>query len=214
MNITTVHIVDLRHAVHESHLTPEEQARASRFRFDRDAARWTSARSALRLILGARCRLPPSSVPITTGPHGKPRLSAPFDDVHFNISHCHDLALIAVAPFPVGIDLEPADRAQSLPGCESSFCHASEIAALPSPARLLEIWTAKEAALKAHGTGLLIPPHEVEVDFTTPPACARHPRFGAPIQLTRLTHPMLSGHIAWLAAPAISLEIRYLPPLP
>jgi phosphopantetheine--protein transferase-like protein len=148
-------------------LSPEEIHRASTFKFQTDAARWKSFRTALRRTLADTLGISPRDVPIQLGEFGKPALAPPFHHLHFNLSHSHDSALVAIcADGPVGIDIEALDRAPSLLECVDSFCHPDEINALPQSEpsrsrRLLEIWTAKEALLKALGTGLSHPPEQV-----------------------------------------------------
>jgi len=150
-------------------LTAEERERAARFRFEKDATHWMACRAAMRQILGDTMGLRPLEVPLITAAYGKPMLPAPHDTLHFNLSHCADLALLALTEVgPVGIDLEQKARAPELLECETSFCHPMEIAALPKDsaaraAALLDIWTAKEAALKALGTGLSHPPESVRI---------------------------------------------------
>ncbi len=185
-------------------LDDAETSRAARFRFEADATHWTQCRAALRLALASATSLPPASFHFETTPFGKPYLTnAP----HFNLSHCRDLALIAICHhFPVGIDLEPADRAADLLDCETTFCHPREIASLPTEAeprtrQLLRIWTAKEAFLKALGTGLSHPPQEVFVDFPSHRALSDSPLPGLDrLKLHELLAPPLTRHIAMLAA--------------
>lgn len=183
-------------------LSPEEEALASRFRFEKDARHWRACRSALREILGRTLGIPPAEVALYPGEHGKPLLREPHAYLHFNLSHCHDLALIAVSvEGPVGIDIEAADRGKSLLGCEASFCHAEELGGLPAGEEdrartLLELWTGKEALLKALGTGMSLAPETVSL-------CGekRHPRLEG-FRLRRLDHAALAGHVAHLAVPA------------
>lgn len=152
-------------------LTDEEKARAARFKFEKDATQWAACRAGLREILGRALGLPSAEVPLILSETGKPELAPPHGHLHFNLSHCDGLALVALSENgPVGIDLEPRDRAASLLECETSFCHPDEIVALPAhPAKrapqLLRIWTAKEAILKALGTGLSHPPESVTIRF-------------------------------------------------
>lgn len=156
------------------HLSPAERERAARFHHETDRRRWTAARSALREILGSELGIDPADVPLVITATGKPALAAPYDRLHFNLSHCADLMLVALcAHGPVGIDVEPLARAADLAGCEETYLHPDEFAALPPPGparnhRLLEIWTAKEALLKAAGCGLLHPPTSVAIAFSGP----------------------------------------------
>lgn len=198
------------------HLDPAERAAAARFHFEHDARRWSACRSALRRILGEALGLAPLAVPLVFGAHGKPLLAPPHHGLHFNLSHCHDLALLALGQDgPLGIDLEAADRAPSLLGCETAFCHPEEIARLPGPdtaraAALLDLWTAKEAALKALGTGMSLAPQSVALD----PAgrhISGHPGLST-LRLHRLDHPSLARHVACIALPAGTTAIELVPP--
>ncbi len=192
-------------------LSPAEQEQAGRFRFEKDARHWRACRAALRGVLGEALGLSPAAVALEFGEFGKPRLAAPFDDLHFNLSHCHDLALIALCPDgPVGVDIEPADRASSLLGCESAFCHPDEMASLPDDetaraGMLLDCWTAKESLLKAVGTGFSLAAQSVSV-AAPPESFAADPRF-APFLLQRLSELALNRHVACLAVPRSVIEV-------
>jgi 4'-phosphopantetheinyl transferase len=197
----TVVIID-PHQVEAAALSPAEEQQAARFHFEQDARHWRACRSALRRILGDALALDPAAIRFDLGEHGKPLLPPPHDLLHFNLSHCRDLALVALSSAgPVGIDLEPADRGGSLLGCESGFCHPAELAALPerpearAPA-LLELWTSKEALLKALGTGLSLPPES----FSLAGDRTDHPRLRE-FRVHRLDHPALARHVARFAGP-------------
>ena len=195
-------------------LSEEDRGRAASFRFEKDATHWIACRTALRVILGRLTALPPAGVPLLSGPNGKPALATPFEGIHFNVTHCDDLALIAVAPFPVGIDVERWDRGRDLIGCEETFCHPDEIGHLPAETSarataLLNIWTAKEAALKARGSGLLSPPQELAVDFSGNPATARSAEDATVQRIFGLDHPALVAHSAYLSSAESSPDILY-----
>jgi len=191
-----------------------ERARAASFRFAEDARHWSACRRALRAILGKRLSIAPEDVPLVIGAEGKPLLGPPFGETHFNLSHCRDLAAVAVSCAPVGIDLEARTRATDLLGCEESFCHPLEIQRLPGDkpdraAALLEIWTAKEAVLKAHGTGLLTPPQEVAVDLSGATGKAEFRAELSSFHIHRLMNPALQNYSAFLASRHICPEIIY-----
>ena len=192
-------------------LSAAEQEQAARFRFEKDARHWRACRTALRGILGQALGSDPAELVFEFGEHGKPRLAPPHDGLHFNLSHCHDLALVALSRSgPLGIDLEPADRAGSLLGCETSFCHPEEIAALPTPAEaraaaLLDLWTSKEALLKALGTGMSLAPESVSL--AGPGGHNDHPRLHG-FRLRPLHHPSLERHVARLATPQAMVDIE------
>jgi 4'-phosphopantetheinyl transferase len=203
-------------------LTPEEQLRAARFRFHEDARHWTACRAGLRKILGETIQLPANEVPLILSEFGKPALAPPFDSLHFNLSHCSNLAAIALGTDgPVGIDLEKLNRAPDLLECESTFCHPAEARDLPdettSRARqLLRIWTAKEAVLKALGTGLSHPPESTRIVFDKPTCHAVSDSVLAGIEIQRLHEldfPELAGYQAFVSAPVsvhlINLSVRH-----
>ncbi|MGL4400839.1 MAG: 4'-phosphopantetheinyl transferase family protein [Luteolibacter sp.] len=191
-------------------MTDDELSRFARFRFREDALHWAACRAGLRRILGAVLQLPPRQVPIILSEFGKPGLAPPFDSIHFNLSHCTGLAVVAVSiDGPVGIDLEPLDRARDLLECESTFCHPAEVRELPveipqRACQLLRIWTAKEAVLKAMGTGLSHPPEDTRIIFEKARirAVSDSPLPGLEIQrLHELDFPELAGHRGFVSAP-------------
>lgn len=191
-------------------LIDEEKLKAGRFRFAKDAAHWTACRAALRAILARETGTTPHDVPIVYSKFGKPMLAPPFDSLHFNLSHCSDLALVALSDCgPVGVDLESVDRAPDLLECVSSFCHPDEGRGLPEEngeraMQLLRIWTAKEAVLKALGTGMSHPPETVRIEFGADQASARSdvPLDGLEDQVIHpLRHPKLFRHLATVSAP-------------
>ncbi|MEY3898361.1 MAG: hypothetical protein RLZZ214_3882 [Verrucomicrobiota bacterium] len=216
----TVHIVSPAAISRESAvacLTPEEILRAGRFRFETDAVHWMACRAHLRIILGDAIQLPPRDVPLIVSDYGKPALASPYQALHFNLSHCHDLAVIALTlDGPVGIDLEATARAADLLECESTFCHPAEILSLPDEKKerarqLLRIWTAKEALLKALGTGLSHPPESVRIWFGNPvgTAISDRPLAGAENQgLHELLHAGLHGYQAFVSGPTSVMRIQ------
>lgn len=198
-------------------LTEEEIARAGRFRFEKDAIHWMACRTHLRSILGEAIRRPPDEVPLSLSEYGKPFLAPPFQSLHFNLSHSSDLAVIALTlDGPVGIDLEALERATDLQECETTFCHPDEILALPAENehrawQLLRIWTAKEAVLKAMGTGLSHPPESTRIVFGQPGGFAVSDRPLAGIEHLRvleLLDSKLAGYQAFVAAPATATHVQ------
>ena len=152
-----------------------ERQRAARFRFPADARRFSLAHGWLRLVLGSVGGRPPASLPFVTGPNGKPALAGT-SGPHFNLSHAGDVALIAVAGYPVGIDVEPLTEAHRWLDVAAVACTASESAALgqlPADQRgaaFLRLWTAKEAYLKGVGSGLSTSPDQLALGLVNPGA--------------------------------------------
>ena len=174
-------------------LDPAEQQRAAAFHFARDCRRFIVAHAAMRYILGRYLDTAPANIRFAHQRGGKPRLAPPFDSfyLHFNLSHAHELALLAVAPGrPVGVDLEhlrPWPDALSL---AETFFASAEMAQLrprlgtSSGERLFfTCWTRKEAFIKATGDGLARPLDSFGVTFLPqdPPALFQASNPPAPV---------------------------------
>ncbi len=143
------------------YLSPDELARAGRFRFDRHRRRFIAARAALRAVLAGYLGQGPREIRFHYGEHGKPHLGDP-RPLEFNLAHSGELALIAVAgTHAVGVDVELERDRVSDEGIAERFFSASEVAALGSlpaeqrQAAFFRCWTRKEAFLKATGKGLI-----------------------------------------------------------
>jgi 4'-phosphopantetheinyl transferase len=145
-------------------LSLEEEQRAARFRSPELYAQWTVARGALRCILATYAQCEPSVLVFRAGPHGKPALAWPVQDIPFNLSHTNGLALVAIAGSGrVGIDAEIVRSKIEVEDLSRRFfapAEAAEILALSPDARLAAFftcWTRKEAFVKALGGGLSVP---------------------------------------------------------
>lgn len=129
-------------------------------------------RAPLLAMLGAYLGLPPAAVQLEESDHGRPLL-APAHDHHafaFNWSHSNDQALIAIARgITPGVDLERLRaHPRALPIARRYFSpeEAAGLEALPDEQRdraFLELWTAKEAVLKALGRGLAFGLHRLSI---------------------------------------------------
>ena len=144
-------------------LAPAERGKANDFRFEDPRRRFVIARGALRRLLGAYLGVPPADVELTSDPNGKPHLASGHDvtDLRFNVSHSGDLALVAIAAgCEIGIDVERVHKVGQMEQIARRFFHPAEAeAVLATPeaernAAFLRCWTAKEAILKAIGTGI------------------------------------------------------------
>ena len=149
-------------------LSEDEHRRADAFVFPRDRNRFMLARAALRNLLGHRTGENPAALRFGYGPKGKPEL-ARNPSPQFNLSHSGGVALVALGGTdPVGIDVEAV---VNLPEIESVARHCfteAERALIAGSAdqqlqAFFRLWTRKEAALKALGSGFSVPPASVEV---------------------------------------------------
>jgi 4'-phosphopantetheinyl transferase len=144
-------------------LCADEQARAARFQFERDRARYLARHAALRFILGRTLGVEPASLVFAEETNGRPVLAHPAAGLHFNLSRSGDLALLAVAASAVGVDLEQMRAIPDFLQVARHHFAAAEIAHLIglAPEKQLSafytIWTRKEAFVKAIGDGLSYP---------------------------------------------------------
>jgi 4'-phosphopantetheinyl transferase len=154
-----------------STLSADEHARAERFVSKAVRQRFIAARGILRDILGRYGYRPAAEIEFAYSPVGKPFLadnSAP----HFNLAHSRDLALIAVTRLaPVGVDVELLREVKDAEAVAERFFSPRESAALkllPTEQRaaaFFNLWTRKEACVKATGEGVAKAISQVEVSF-------------------------------------------------
>jgi len=154
-------------------LSPDEQQRANRFKFDRHRWRFIAARASLRQILGQYLGQQPAMIQFEYGSTGKPSLldSGASPDggtldpwlrrgLQFNLSHSEDLALLGITwEQTIGIDLEQIRPVAVLELAERFFCPRemlwlSQLLLAQQIPAFFQIWTAKEAYLKAIGLGI------------------------------------------------------------
>lgn len=160
---------------HRMLLDTTEQVRAER---RRNPVPFVSAHALVREVLGRRLGTEPSALRFvrrcpTCGSrrHGKPAL-ADRDDVTFSLSYTDSLAVVAVAEgVQVGVDVEHVSEADfggfarvTLASDESDAF--GEFTGDELLAARAQVWSRKEAVLKATGHGLVVDPTEVVV---TPP---------------------------------------------
>lgn len=167
----------------EAILSEAELKRASRFAFERDKARFISCRATLRELLGRYAGIEPERVEFHYGPQGKPEMVGT-ERWHFNVSHAGDFAAIAIARHaPVGIDIERIDPDFPRAEVAREVFTQGEVDALgkiPREAQaawFFQLWTVKEALLKAGGAGFSLDPLALDI------------RFGAAMEPTLLSAP-------------------------
>ena len=149
------------------HAPPNERDLADfRFRGASSRARFLERRSFMRSALALVFNRPTADSVVGYDEDGAPRLLSPNAAYHVSVAGRDDLAAIAVASRPVGVDLEPLDG--SIEPIDAVL-HASErawLGRLPAAGRghgFLRIWTMKEAYLKARRTGFRREPSSIEV---------------------------------------------------
>lgn len=187
----------------ESVLSTDEQARAARFRFDQDRNRFVAGRGLLRIILGRYLCLEPARLRFTYSSRGKPALMEldGRDRLHFNVAHSDDLVLVAVSTnCEVGVDVERVRPLSDAGDIAARYFTPGESAGLnvlpdvQKPEAFFNLWTRKEAWLKATAEGIGDSLNQVEVSFLP----------GAPAQLISLFGSVESVQAwsLWELAPA------------
>jgi len=189
-------------------LDRQEQRRRRRLVFARDRHRFAWSHALLRAVLArylgcsaAAVQFAPRIAPQTRPsllPGARLRLC-------FSLSHVGDLAAVAVARgAPLGVDVElPRNRLDPLAIAAAHFA-PRETALLRSlePSKrisaFLRLWTAKEAVLKALGTGLARPLSEVVVSLPVASSARRRLAISAE-GLTLWSLPRAGGTLSTLA---------------
>jgi 4'-phosphopantetheinyl transferase len=153
-------------------LSAAERERAARFKFEKDRRLYTAAHAALRSLLAGYLNVAPGDLEFESGRRGKPRLAPTFnkDSLEFNLSHSHEVALIAVTrEREIGVDVEHIKEDFAFAEVAERYFTAREviaIRALPEGLQrraFYQCWTSKEAFLKAKGVGLSGELDEVEI---------------------------------------------------
>jgi len=153
-------------------LSSDENARASRFHFEKDRIHFTRCRSALRFRLAAYLAIPAERIHFEYLASGKPQLAANQNPraLQFNVSHSANLALIAIgSEHKLGVDIEKIRSDVDTAALAERFFSLRERAglrALPDYLRapgFFACWTRKEAFLKATGDGLSFPLEDFSV---------------------------------------------------
>lgn len=199
-------------------LSKEERERADLFHFEADRFRYAATRSQLRRLLGGYLQMAPERVRIELESSGKPFVRSE-KKVFFNLSHSHEMALLAFAiNVNVGVDLEFVRKELELEELADRFFSIDERAAMRSVSvdkktRLFyEIWSAKEACLKASGMGLQIPLDHFSV---VSPSGDLRKKVSFPIEERKRTFRLyevlpLDGYGAALAAESeVEMAIRF-----
>ena len=158
----------------EGALPHDEQERAQRFLRDVDRGRYLSCRAVLRALLVDQFDIA-FGQPFESGAHGKPRIPG-LSRGSFSLSHSGRHALIGVShTHEIGVDIEEFRRmadTQAIARGQFSARERLVVDEQPDDDRaskaFLEVWTRKEACLKALGTGFSISGKDVDAGIPAP----------------------------------------------
>lgn len=142
--------------------------------FADDRARFLVSHAGLRRCLAGALGCASEVLSFRPGPFGKPALATVGRELHFNLTHSRSLALVAwSASAPLGVDVEDVQRQTEEIGIGRLVFSAREQQALERlpagddrRAAFFELWTRKEAVLKALGTGLTRSATEIDIGST------------------------------------------------
>ncbi len=141
-------------------LEPDELNRASRFHFEKHRRHFIVARGFLRSVVARYLEMQPEALRFSYGAYGKPGLASEHV-LRFNLSHSHEVALLAVAlDAELGVDVEHIRADFASEEIARRFFSPAEVEvfnALPKEeqvAAFFRCWTRKEAYIKAIGKGL------------------------------------------------------------
>ncbi|WP_052698080.1 4'-phosphopantetheinyl transferase family protein [Luteibacter yeojuensis] len=164
-------------------LDRRERARAARFRFSDDRKAYTAAHAVWRVALAQCLGTVPEDVTLATTDDGQPRL--PGSALSTSLSHSGPMVAISVcAAATVGVDIESIPAKVDMEALVPMFCTRAEAQVVDAMEcgeekhrHLVELWTRKEALLKAFGVGLLTDPASTPAtpdELILPPPDAAH----------------------------------------
>lgn len=157
-------------------LSPDERVRYDRLRQSGDRKRFLITRAAVRNTLSHYFPdVLPAQWQFSRNSWGRPVIATPTHSVgvEFSISHTRGLIAIAVAASgSLGVDVEYTVRRNRTLAIANRYFSSTEVEALqrlPAQAqreRFFDLWTLKEAYIKACGMGLAIPLRSFSFDFS------------------------------------------------
>ncbi len=184
-------------------LSPDERARAERFRLDADRRRYVVARGGLRRLLGGYLGAPPGDLAFEYSSLGRPSLASPHGaDLAFSVAHSGAFALIAIGGGgPLGVDIEDLSIRRDLGRIAGAILAEDERSAWrrlsPEDGKvaLLRYWTRREAVGKALGVGASLTAQAMERALAGPD----------PLTVTDLA--LVEGCVGAIAAGGAGLKV-------
>ena len=109
-----------------------------------------------------------SDIELEKNEYGKPSLKN-HTDLHFNLSHSGDVAILTVSDTECGVDVESTQRPHEAMGVANRFFSRNEYAAMMLSANPNEafcrLWTLRESYVKMRGKGFAIGLSTLKCDF-------------------------------------------------
>jgi 4'-phosphopantetheinyl transferase len=160
VTLCVAHLQDIAFSAAHGLLGAAERERAQGIRHRQTCEQFVKTRALLRLLLAECTGKPPAALELVDADGEAPRLARNRWGLHFSVSHSYDRAALAVAPCPIGIDIERIDPSHDWEPIADILFHEEERQRLRQAAPevrtglFFETWTRKEAYLKGIGAGL------------------------------------------------------------
>lgn len=140
-------------------LSSAELLRAQTFK--QRQLQFIAMRAFVRLCLSRYTLTAPHTLALISEPNGKPHLTNAPLPITFNLSHSRNMAILAVGmDHPIGVDIEITSRRRSQQSIAERYFHPTEAATFKQLTDteqgkyFFQLWTLKEAFLKATGAGI------------------------------------------------------------
>jgi len=155
-------ILDEKQLISLKKLLPQDELKKiEKYRFEKGKRSALITRVLARLVLAKYENVLPQSLSFTRSELGKPELQGSLQSLRFNLSHNDNLIICAVClAHNIGCDVENVDRNIGVVDIATRFFSPSEgVDIVKHPIenqskRFFEIWTLKEAFVKATGKGI------------------------------------------------------------
>jgi 4'-phosphopantetheinyl transferase len=162
-------------------LDAEERSRLAGFRAEAPRLAFLVSRALLRSVLAQTLNCAAQALQFRRDHHNKPQLEFPAGNWHFNLSHSGAWVALALSNIgPVGVDVECHERHSRLEAISKRFFSVNEhhlLMTLPEPQRqqrFFELWTLKEAYVKALGRGIATAMAGTDIEYLTEHQLALH----------------------------------------
>ncbi len=157
-------------------LSPDELARANRYRFPEDREAFVLAHAMRRAELARYLDRPPTQIRFGRSPKGRPVLvDTPSGDFAFSASRRRGLVVFALGNTArLGVDVEQVSHIEHPEMILSKFldpislAKLSGLSGLAQQAHFAQLWTITEACAKARGTGLETFSPRLEIRYDSP----------------------------------------------
>jgi 4'-phosphopantetheinyl transferase len=139
-------------------LSADEEQRSGRYHQQKDRERFIVSRGVLRTLLGGYLNTPAADIVFKIAPDKKPFVNPHGVNLEYNTAHSGGYILIAIAGSPVGVDIEQMQPdfpymdilEHSFSPLEVAHIHRADVPLY----KFYNLWTRKEALLKATGKGI------------------------------------------------------------